>query len=183
MKKSLLSLAVHGLLAGNKSLVSGLYFDATGTPSFVAGTATNVSVSPMPTGRPPATAKHMAVRLAWHIAMARYGQKRGLADEVVTKQFNYSEPKKVRDIRKRPLHDGSLFAVLDNSGGQKDVAILAEAVHAATSSPTNFHLHCTGWLWRPESGNKAVYGEIKVDGTASWKQGGPEVFASLKTIR
>jgi hypothetical protein len=54
--------------------------------------------SPSP-GRPLETAKHKAVFLSWVINFEREG-KVGLADEATRKRFDYSEPKKVRDIRK-----------------------------------------------------------------------------------
>lgn len=50
-------------------------------------------------GRPSAEEKHLAVLLAWALEAAKLGGKATLADDETAKLFDYSEGKKVRDIR------------------------------------------------------------------------------------
>lgn len=52
-------------------------------------------------GRPKEEEKHLAVLLAWALNSARFGGKFTVADEKTAEYFNYSESKKIRDIRNR----------------------------------------------------------------------------------
>ena len=87
---------------GKSALLAGVLLDQSGRrigwvtiDGFPAG---DLPAS-KPAGRPKSTEKHMAVLLAWALKCAELGGKMGEADDQTAGLFDYSEGKKVRDIR------------------------------------------------------------------------------------
>jgi len=78
-----------------------------------------------PPGRPPETAKHKAVFLSWFINLEREGKK-GRADELTCERFNFSEPKKIRDIRQKVKSTPEKLVFRMDEQGQPGYAAVIE---------------------------------------------------------
>lgn len=141
-----------------------------------------------PPGRPPATAKHKAVLLSWHINLEREGKK-GRADEITSERFDYSEPKKVRDIRQGYVETPEKLVFRMDEQGQPGYAALIE-------KPTFYlkdgSLEILGlaWSWgeswgRDEAGYGAVRFTSKLENTdtaalkALQEAGGPIIIIAF----
>jgi hypothetical protein len=114
-----------------------------------------------PPGRPPETAKHKAVLLSWIINHER-GGKRGEADNLTCKRFHYSEPKKVRDIRKAEGDLPDKLVIRLDEKGQEGYACWIEKPTLMLDDNGRLEILGIAWSWHESMGQQATYGAIRM---------------------
>lgn len=130
-----------------------------------------------PPGRPPETAKHKAVFLSWIINFEREG-KIGLADEATRKRFDYSEPKKVRDIRKAEGEPPYKLTIPLDEKGQAGAACWLENPTIYFDDAGRLEIIGKGWGWQESMGHQATYGHMRW--TAKMENANTEAINELR---